>query len=87
MREIEENPAKANSILNQSKMFHVTTNLVFDPMHDIFEGVASQINVIRYFDEKIFIHQHFFCNKRVHFNASIPKIHGSVCKQNVWVSN
>lgn len=46
--EINNEPAKAklygfrkDSVLNSSKFFHCANNLVFDVMHDIFEGVAS----------------------------------------------
>jgi len=31
---------KEISVLHESRYFHVTNNYIFDPMHDIFEGVA-----------------------------------------------
>jgi len=36
----KESGIKENSPLHASRYFHCTQNFVFDPMHDIFEGIA-----------------------------------------------
>jgi len=36
----KESGIKENSPVHASRYFHCTQNLVFDPMHDTFEGIA-----------------------------------------------
>lgn len=52
---------KGESILNSSRLFHITNNFVFDIMHDILEGVAQ-------FDLKLIINE--FINVKKYFTVS-----------------
>lgn len=47
IQQMKDNPSKSkqfgirkNSVLNELKHFHTTTNYVFDVMHDLLEGVV-----------------------------------------------
>lgn len=49
------------SILHESRYFHFTNNYIFDPMHDIFEGVAPM--------EIKLVLNHFITNKEYDLNV------------------
>lgn len=52
---------KERSILHESQYFHFTENYIFDPMHDIFEGVAPM--------EIKLVLNHFITNKEYDLNV------------------
>jgi len=54
---------KEESALHMSRYFHCTNNFVFDPMHDIFEGIAP-------YEIKLVLH-HFITVKSYDFNLDL----------------